>query len=276
MRARHQKTLSTAQRVLEILELVSEQPRRINAKVVSRRFGVSLSTAYHLIHTLEACGFVQMCKRDQGLELGPKIARLYQQYLAMGPEVGQLEPLVAELSERTSARSYLAAWSNRDLEIVAIHGRHGVREFHRLAPGVRGAAHALALGKLFLAHLDPSEWPNYAHERQLPRFTDRTIATPQRLQSHLERVRESGVALDLEEHVEGQCCIAAPVFDREQRLVATLGITVPARRFRYEQRYLIEVVRRLAEGASEELVSAPCEGSEWRPAALLTLVSSQR
>jgi DNA-binding IclR family transcriptional regulator len=263
MRSADLKTLSTARRILETLELVSEHPRNVNAKVLSRHFGVSLSTAYHLIHTLEACGFVQAGGRDHGLELGPKIPRLYQKYLASGPPVSQLEPVVEEVSERTAARSYLAAWSNRDLEIVKIQGRRGVRELHGLAPGFRGAAHALALGKVFLAYLDPAEWPEYTSLPTLPRFTDRTIDDPQQLQRHLARVRESGVAFDLEEYAEGECCIAAPVFDSQQRLVAALGIAVPTRRFRYEQQLLTELIRQLAGGASTEtapplpLITAP-------------------
>jgi acetyl-CoA synthetase len=253
--SRQRKTLSTAQRVLEILELVAEHPRKINAKIVSQRFGVSLSTAYHLIHTLEASGFVHMCKHDHGLELGPEIPRLYRYYLAMGPELGALQPAVVELCERTGARTYLATWAQGDLEIVAIHGRQGVREAHGLTPGMRGAAHALALGKAFLAHLAPSAWPDYLQAPRLPRFTDRTIDTPYRLQANLQRVRQAGIALDLEEHVRGQCCIAVPVFQGERGPAATLGIAVSAQRFRHEQDQLIREVCHVAQQAAAQLAS---------------------
>ncbi len=66
-------------------------------------------------------------------------------------------------------------------------------------------------------------------------------------------MREHGVAFDLQEFTGGACCIAAPVRDGRNTLVAALGISVPARRFEAEQRTLVRVVRDLAAEASMKM-----------------------
>ena len=66
-------------------------------------------------------------------------------------------------------------------------------------------------------------------------------------------MREHGIAFDVQEFTNGACCIAAPVRDARNTLVAALGISVPARRFEAEQRALVRVMRDLAAEASVEL-----------------------
>src|ERR671934_73560 len=85
------------------------------------------------------------------------------------------------------------------------------------------------------------------------------------LARHLVLVRESDLAYDLQEFSSGACCIAAPIRDGRNGLVATLGISVPARRFEAEQKQLVKVIRDLAAEASAELGPAtapPLRASE--------------
>ena len=165
----------------------------------------------------------------------------------------RLTPVLEELRDRASARAYSARWSNGDLEVVQIRGRRGARELQEVTKGFRGAAHSLALGKLFLAQLPEEQWPASLHRPAYKRYTPATITSPAAFRRHLLSVREHGVAFDVQEFTSGACCIAAPVRDSRQALVATLGISVPARRFEVEQRSLVRVIRDLAAEASAEL-----------------------
>ena len=85
------------------------------------------------------------------------------------------------------------------------------------------------------------------------RYTPATITSPAALRRHLVLVRQNDVAYDLQEFASGACCIAAPIRDGRNGLVATLGISVPARRFEAEQKQLVKVIRDLAAEASAEL-----------------------
>ena len=77
---------------------------------------------------------------------------------------------------------------------------------------------------------------------------------PTALRRHLLSVRERGVAFDVQEFTNGACCIAAPVRDGRNALVAPRDLG-PGAALR-GQRSLIRVIRDLAAEASMELGAA--------------------
>jgi acetyl-CoA synthetase len=238
----HSHTLTTVRRSLEVLELVVTHSGKFNAKGLARHLGTSLSTVYHVINTLEDLGFVQPAGHGGGLEPGPAMGRLHRSMGEAAPAAERMKPLLREISDQTETRSYLAVWDDGDLEIVDVQGRFGVRELPTLRKGFRGAAHALAVGKVLLAHLDPSEWPNYARGPELESFTDHTIRDPAELARNLAAVREQRLATDREEFAAGTCCIAVPLYS-DDRCVAAVGISLGGRRFVHEGQTLTHVIR---------------------------------
>ena len=61
----------------------------------------------------------------------------------------------------------------------------------------------------------------------LKRFTPNTVGNLQELAAELYRVRKNGYACDLEEHELHIRCIAAPVWDHEGKVSASVSITAP-------------------------------------------------
>lgn len=73
------RTLATAVNVVQALEAVAADPRGVPAKAVARRLGQSLSSAYYVLQSLSALGFVEPSPVSHGLyTLGPKIAELFR------------------------------------------------------------------------------------------------------------------------------------------------------------------------------------------------------
>jgi IclR family acetate operon transcriptional repressor len=251
------RVLSTAQHALQALEIIAQHPKGIPIKALARRLNISLSSGYYLVSSMREQGFAEVSPSGPGLyTLGPKFAELYVGYVAASLQPERLTPVLDELRDRASARAYSAMWNNGDLEVVQIRGRRGARELQDVTKGFRGAAHGLALGKVYLAHLPEEEWPASLNAPTYKRYTPATITSPAALRRHLVLVRESDLAYDLQEFSPGACCIAAPIRDGRNGLVATLGISVPAKRFEAEQKNLVKVIRDLAAEASEELGAA--------------------
>ena len=247
--ARPARTLTTGERVLQVLQLVVERQPGLSVKEVAAELGVSLSSAYHLVHTLTAAGYV-ILEPHCCLRPGPALYRLSDQLLGSRLRPTELEPVASQISAMTGCRSYLAVWSDRDVEVIYVHGRRGVRELPGLRRGFRGAAHALALGKLLLVDRRLEEWPDYLQQERLPRFTPKTIESPYQLQDELREVRASGVAFDREEYALRSACIAVPLVREDGGVAVALGISVPVRRFAAESELLVGLLRRVASAAS--------------------------
>lgn len=247
--SRHSRTLTTVRRSLEVLELVVTHSGEFTAKGLARHLGTSLSTVYHVINTLEDVGFVQPSGHGGGLEAGPAMARLHHSMDAPASAAESVRPLLRAISERADTVSYLGVWDEGDLHIADVQGPARARGLPALWKGFRGAAHALALGKVLLAHLDRSQWPGYARETVLESFTDRTIRDPAELARTLAGVRRLRLATDREEFACGLCCIAVPLY-RHDRCVAAVGISLGGRRFLEDGPALTHVIRDLVERAA--------------------------
>lgn len=248
------RTLSTAVHVLRALEFTANHPKGVSVKALARALDLSLSSAYALTNSLRGEGFLEVSPAGSGLYvLGPKLVTLYRSYVESTLQPERLEPFLEELRDRASARAYVALWKNGDLEIAEILGRRGGRELADLAKGFRGAAHALALGKIYLAEVPEEAWPAYLQGPALKRFSRYTFGTRNELKHNLQAVRERGLALDQEEFAEGGCCIAVPVRGPDGRLIASLGISVPTRRFKNQLPTLVKVLRDVGIAASHEI-----------------------
>lgn len=90
--------------------------------------------------------------------------------------------------------------------------------------GVAMPPHCCASGKLLLAYLPAEERQRLLELMALPRFTDRTITDRQVLSSELERIVNSGYAVDNEEYVLGVACVAVPVRNRRGEVVASVAV----------------------------------------------------
>jgi len=244
-RSRRLRTLSTGDRVLKALELVAQRHDTLTVKELAIELGVSLSTAYHVVHTLSASGYV-LLERHRCLRPGPALYRLAACLPSPSARSEALEPLIDEIGRITGCRAYLAAWHDRDVEILYVHGRRGVRELPGLGRGFRGAAHALALGKVLLAGRDRREWPDYLDADRFPSRTPFTLTDPARLHHELETVRQHQIAYDREEFALGSCCLAVPlppVTHEPARLA--VGISLSRRRFEAEGELVSALVRQV-------------------------------
>lgn len=250
------RTLGTAISTLRALDVIAGQPRGVPAKVLAHRLEISLSSAYSLINSLRTEGFVEVSPVGSGLfTLGPKVLRLYKGYVEASTQPERFEPFVDELRDRARARAYVALWKDGDVEVAQIRGRRGARMLHDVTRGFRGAAHALALGKVYLASLGEEHWPTYLRRPILQRFSRNTITSRQALHAHLPKVRRGQIAFDVEEYEAGSCCVAAPLHDATGRLVATLGLSVSAQRFRHDRNALVAIVKDVSRKAEAELAS---------------------
>ena len=89
---------------------------------------------------------------------------------------------------------------------------------------------ANAHGKMYAAFMsdaDRERLLDLPHEKVTPR----TITDPEALAAELVRVRDEGVAFDIEERNLGTCAVAAPVRDQMGSVIGSVGVVVPTGRF---------------------------------------------
>lgn len=101
--------------------------------------------------------------------------------------------------------------------------------------GRNAPVHCTAIGKALIAHLSSEDLARVLGEAELTRYTPRSITTLRELIPHLEAVRERGYGIDDEEFDPGVRCVAAPIRDYRDKVVASVGVSGPSVRVTLER-----------------------------------------
>lgn len=235
--------IQSVTRAMRLLMLVASGSTDATGKELARAAELPVPTAYHLLNTLVHAGLLAKDSKARYL-LGVKVAVLADsiQRAVTAPEY-LLEPL-RRLAQTTGETSYVAAWRQGDIRVLAsVDGHHPVRVSLPIGPYTD--AHSRATGKLLLALASEELRCAYLAAHPLRKVTERTIVDPEQLQEEFERIRANGYAIDEQEFWPGVCCAAAPVVD-EGVVVATYSISVPAERFQEGQQGLVDSVVAIA------------------------------
>jgi DNA-binding IclR family transcriptional regulator len=91
--------------------------------------------------------------------------------------------------------------------------------------------HAGASSKALLASLPAEEIQTFLATQRLEPVTDRTVTDAKALVRELDGIRERGYAISSGERQTGAASVAAPVLDRNGRLLAVISVCGPQDRF---------------------------------------------
>jgi IclR family acetate operon transcriptional repressor len=228
--------IQSVARASQLLLWVAQQPRGATAKEIAVSQGLALPTTYHLVNTLADQGLLAK-DGERRYILGSSAAVLAQSYLRSRRVSESLLAAVREAAERTRETSYLADWGEHDIRMLAsVEGSMMVR-VAEVTSGPYEHGHARASGKVLLAYAPEELRQAYLSANPLVRLTPNTICDPDEFERELRRIRKRGFAYDNEELATGLACVGAPIL-QGGRLVAALGVSMPAERFKKQRREL--------------------------------------
>ena len=196
--------------------------------------GVHKSTAYRLLHTLMQLGYVEQDK-DQGYyRVGIRMVEMGGIATHSWPVHRAAEPIMDGLAENLGEAVNLAVDDGLDMVYLATVDTHNPLRM-QLNVGRRAPVHCTAVGKSMLAYR-PELLNRLRNQKQeLERFTGHTITDWELLEAELVSIRARGFAIDDEEQVAGARCVAAPIVDHRNRIVASIGISAPSARLSRER-----------------------------------------
>jgi IclR family pca regulon transcriptional regulator len=99
-----------------------------------------------------------------------------------------------------------------------------------ISVGTRFPAYATSMGRVLLAGLEPDALSAVIADSELLALTPETIHEERALRAELKRVRSQGWALVDQELEVGLRSIAAPIHDRDGRVVAAINVSTQAAR----------------------------------------------
>ncbi len=215
-------------RALNILDALAEADG-VPLSELAQRANLAPSSAYRLLQTLAARGYVEFLERDQLWAIGVEAFRTGMAFQRRYSIASVGRPIMQDLMQASGETTNIATFESGEVVFVAqVESQEPIRAFFRA--GERRAAHASGIGKALLAEMPRKAVERVLATKGLERFTARTITEPEALFADLGRAHVRGWALDDEERNEGMRCIAAAIFNEFGDPVAGLSISGPVAR----------------------------------------------
>ncbi|WZL74027.1 IclR family transcriptional regulator [Clostridiaceae bacterium 35-E11] len=226
-------TINSIDRALNILLLLYDVQKELGVTEIGRHLGLYKSTVHRTLAALENKGFVQQNPENGKYWLGMKI-------YALGMVVGEkmslkhlIKPYATELSQKFNEAVNVSILDTNAQDypktILILKEEGSTRLQVNPSVGSSSESHCSAVGKCLLA-FSPKEALEKLEGKEFPIYTKNTIGNWEQLVKQLEVIRLEGYAIDNEELEIGLTCVAAPIFDKDNKAIASISISGPTSR----------------------------------------------
>jgi len=223
----------SSDRCLAILELLSLHAEGLTLTDIHHLLGVSKNMIFRILNDLASRGYIHKTQ-SKTYSLGNKLLELAIPQTSGKNLVDESIPEIKALRDTTQEGVGLLVPCGHEAVLIYFQpSRQPVRIIYDV--GIKVSLYCNAPGKVFLAFGDERTRASRLKHQSFKRFTERTITDPTQLQAELEIARKNGYTFDCAEEVEGAYCVAAPVYDPDDYLVAAIVVTGPHDRITKEK-----------------------------------------
>ncbi|WP_455813786.1 IclR family transcriptional regulator [Pseudomonas graminis] len=216
-------------RGLQLIELLSNYPNGCPLAHLSELSGMNKSTVHRLLQGLHSSGYVTQAPSPGSYRLTTKFISVGQKALSslnvIHVAAPHLEKLNLEVGETVNFSS------REDDHVILIYKLEPTTGMMRTRAyiGQHMPLYCSAMGKIFMAW-GSEEYPAHywqSHQDTIQPLTKNTITTLPEMLEELKNIRQQQTAMDREENELGVSCIAAPVFDIQQRVPFAVSVSLP-------------------------------------------------
>lgn len=213
---------------LFILETLLQHSSSMSIMEISKKLKIYPSTIHRVLNTLKYRGYVEQNPADQKYRLGLKLVELGMARYHQIDLVKEAHPFLKELVNKCNETVHLGVLEEEVLYLAKEESSQIIRMCSYV--GKRAPVHCTALGKVLLAYLPEGEKKKILGKREFPRLTEKTITDKEELEKELDKVKKQGFALDRGEYEKDVYCIAAPIKNYQEEVIAAISISSPVYR----------------------------------------------
>ncbi|MFK7940912.1 MAG: HTH-type transcriptional regulator BhcR [Roseovarius sp.] len=228
-----QNTIKSLDRAMMVFEYLSQSQGK-SLSVLASDMDQSPATLYRILITLEGRGLVEFDPEFQVWHIGSQAFVIGSRFVQRTSLVERARPILRNLMEQTGETANLGVEQNGQVLFVSqVEARANIRAF--FPPGTLAPMHSSGIGKALLAQQDETWLAQTLDTHPREAFTEFTLTDPEDLRADLAEIRARGYSIDGEEKNLGMRCIAAPVFDIHQEVVAGISVSGPTSRIGQDQ-----------------------------------------
>jgi DNA-binding IclR family transcriptional regulator len=223
-------------KALRVLLALEQSPAGRGVTDIARALGLPKSAVHRLLVTFQACGFVQQQPGSSRYALGPVLARLGLRAADLFTPRRVARPYMEALAHEVGETIFLGVLCESSVLIIE---KVEQSQMLRISPelGTTLPLRQTALGQVWLAFCPAAQREPLLATLRPPDSVvpaERVLAG---LRQELTAIAQQGFAVSLETWMPDICCLAVPVWNSRQELVAALAVSVPRSRMPQPQRH---------------------------------------
>lgn len=223
-------TVQSAAKTFAVLRAFTLDHGELTISEVGERAALDRGTAFRLINTLVALGYLASVRGTRKFRLTLKCLDLGYTALMLGGLRAMAVPVLRDMVPEVADAASLGVLEGSDVVYVArTQTDLGRRDLDRRV-GSRTGAYAAALGHVLLAWMPPDDARAVLDMGDRIRLSERTLVDMDAIMDRLAAVRAQGYATADGENAYGLRTVAAPVLDGAGQVRAGISLTVRSER----------------------------------------------
>lgn len=252
-------------KAFNIIDIIAESSSRPKVKDLVELTGYSKPTLYRILSMLVQRGVLQVDGRDQAYQIGGMFGEQKQPIPKHPLLIAASDLHLRNLADSTCETVSLAVMENGQASIIMRHGRFlGEQNEAEKSLGVR-PAYCTSIGKCLLAFDTQNDSYKQALQQQsFKPLTESTITEKTELERQLKQILMRGYATEYNEIIDGVSCIAVPIFDHDNQLVAAISVSTPSFRLsKQRELYLFDILTLTARKVASLIYKL--SATDWTP-----------
>lgn len=216
--------VKTLNKALQVLEAVARMPHPPTISELALSIGISRPTAYRLVQTLAASGFLLQNPNDARLTIGFSVLPLASSLLDRNRLRLGAMPHLQALAQKLNGRANLGILHREQVLLLGGAEKPNLptiySRFGRAIP-----LHSSGLGKVILAYLPADRATTLLQANEMTARTPNTITTLAAMRRELAAIRERGYATENAENAPTSSCVAAAILDASGFPVGAVSVS---------------------------------------------------
>ncbi len=236
----------SAARALDVIEFIVKTLKSPTFTTIQRETDIPKSSLSYLLQELMGKQYIQFDDETKVYLPGLQLIRIGALCINNTNFSKEIWRGLKQLSEESGETTHAVILEGRFVIFIAKH--RGIKEVSAVSNiGFKLAAHATAGGKMMLSSLDNKELNKRYAGSGLERYTEFTNTSYEKLCKESAKIKKRGYAIDYRGNIPDGFCVAAPIYDKTNQMIAAISISVLASKL--TRPYLRELVKRVTAAA---------------------------
>lgn len=213
--------VQSVDRVFDILEVLSVSKDGMTLTELSNKLSLSPSTTHRLLNVLQQRNYVSRLENSKVYVVGLGFLSLISSRLSSLELKTEADPILTALSQDLNQIVFLGI--KKDYDVMYLDKKDSKNFEVYCGIGYTLPLHCTGLGKVLLMQYTSDELRLMYKDKDLIALTPYSITDIEKLVKAVEENKKRGYSIDDEENQENVICVAAPIYDYRNKIIASVS-----------------------------------------------------